>query len=110
VAPRFCVELIFGGVALLPPDFWEKFIGWFVCCLRLSIFSLLYVCSQELAQIFNFTPTFQDTPLPSEVRDLGYIWCLSFPGSVSRSQALPGNAYREARPRAHEAEHREMGL
>jgi hypothetical protein len=43
--------LVFGGVALLPPDFWEKFIGWFVCCLRFSIFSLCKSVSQELAQV-----------------------------------------------------------
>jgi len=37
---RFCVELVFVDVGLLLPDFSEKFIGWLVCCWRLSIFSL----------------------------------------------------------------------
>ena len=50
-ALRCCVGLVFVDVGLLPPDFSEKFIGWLVCCLRLSIFSLCKSVSQDLAQV-----------------------------------------------------------
>jgi hypothetical protein len=48
-APGFWVVWVFEGVALLP-DFWEKFIGWLLAGV-FAYFSLLLVCSQELAHI-----------------------------------------------------------